>query len=515
MSSVVETPSRALPQRVRTAVVGSGFAGLGTAIGLLQRGQTDFVVLERGHDVGGTWRDNSYPGCACDVPSHLYSFSFAPNPDWTRAFSPQPEIQAYLQRTAREHGVLPYVRFGTELRNATWDDDAQNWRLTTNRGELEADVLVLGTGGLSEPSVPDVPGLQTFEGTTFHSAAWDHTHDLTGERVAVIGTGASAIQFVPHVQQRAARLVLFQRTAPWLMPRRDRRISRAERALYRRVPAAQMLNRAGIYVGRESWLLGFTQRQSLMTVAEKIAMWNLRRQVSDPQLREKLTPRFRLGCKRVLLSNDYYRALAQPNADVVTDRIVEIRPHAVVTETAEGARTEHEVDTIIFGTGFQVTDPPVAHRVVGRDGRTLAAVWRDAGMAALHGATIAGFPNVFFLVGPNTGLGHNSIVYMIESQIGYVLDALAQMRTRSIRSVEARQEVQDAYNARVQDELQGTVWNAGGCSSWYLDRNGRNTTVWPTFTWRFRRKVRRFDLDEYVARWAAAPAVRVDESVSA
>ena len=496
----MDTP---LPPRTRVVVVGTGFAGLGTAIRLRERGETDFVVLERAHDVGGTWRDNTYPGCACDVPSHLYSFSFAPNPDWTRAFSPQPEIQAYLQRTAREHGVLPHVRFGTELTAARWDEAAATWTVETSRGTVVCDVLVLGSGGLSEPSVPSLPGLERFRGTTFHSATWRHDHDLTGERVAVVGTGASAIQFVPHVQRRAARMTLFQRTAPWVLPRRDRAISRAERALYRRVPAAQKANRAGLYVSRESWLLGFTVQPALMKVGEMMARRLLAEQVPDPVLRAKLTPTYRLGCKRVLLSNDYYPALAQPNADVVTDRIAEVTRTAVVTEAADGTRVEHEVDTIVFGTGFQVSDPPIAGRVVGRDGRSLKQVWAATGMTAYHGTTVAGFPNLFFLVGPNTGLGHNSIVYMIESQVAYVVEALERMRAAGIAAVEPRPELQEAWNARLQEDLQGTVWNAGGCSSWYLDAAGRNTTLWPTFTLPYRRQLAGFDVSAYATRPAA------------
>jgi cation diffusion facilitator CzcD-associated flavoprotein CzcO len=490
-------PSRPLPESFRVLVVGTGFAGLGTAIQLRRAGHRDFVVIERGPDVGGTWRDNSYPGCACDVPSHLYSFSFAPNPDWSRAFSPQPEIQAYLQRTAREAGVLPHIRFSTELLAARFDEVTATWEVETSAGTVRADVLVLGSGGLSEPSIPDLPGLERFAGATFHSATWDHGHDLAGERVAVIGTGASAIQFVPHVQRKAARMTLFQRTAPWVMPRRDRAISAAERALFRRVPAAQKLSRAGIYVGRESWLLGFTRYPGLMGLAERIARSHLRRQVPDPVLREKLTPSFRLGCKRVLLSNSYYRALTHPNADVVTDRIVEVTESAVVTQDVDGRRTEHDADTIIFGTGFRVSDPPIAERVFRADGCSLTEVWAQEGMAAFHGVTLAGFPNLFLLVGPNTGLGHTSIVYMIEAQIAYLIDALEKMSARGIASVAPRQEAQDAWNEGLQRDLAGTVWNTGGCSSWYLDASGRNTTLWPTFTLPYRRRLAAFDLVDY------------------
>jgi cation diffusion facilitator CzcD-associated flavoprotein CzcO len=475
-------------------------------------GETDVVVLERGDDVGGTWRDNTYPGCACDVPSHMYSFSFAPNPDWSQAFSPQPEIQAYLQRVARDQGVVPLVRLRTELLGARWDDAAQEWHLSTSRGDVVCTVLVLATGGLSDPSVPSLPGLDSFRGTVFHSATWDHGHDLTGERVAVVGTGASAVQFVPHVQRRASRLVLFQRTAPWVLPRRNRRISAAEKALYRRVPAAQRATRAGIYAGRESWILGFAN-PPVMAVVERIARRHLARQVPDPELRRVLTPRYRLGCKRVLLSNDYYPALVQDNVTVVPDRVVEVTERGVVSEAADGTRTEHEVDTVVFGTGFRTTDPPVVHRVVGRDGRTLAEHWAARGMQALHGTAIAGFPNLFFLVGPNTGLGHNSIVFMIEAQVEHLADALRLVQGRGAGAIEAAQDAQDAYNARVQAALSGTVWNAGGCSSWYLDAHGRNTTLWPTFTWRFRREVRRVDPAEYVLH--ARRPVRAPEEVPA
>jgi cation diffusion facilitator CzcD-associated flavoprotein CzcO len=487
-----------LPSHVDVAVIGSGFAGLATALGLLREGRRDFVVLERAGTLGGTWRDNSYPGCACDVPSHLYSFSFAPNPDWTRSFAGQPEIQAYLQRTAERAGLSPFLRFDAELESAGWDAAARRWRLRTSRGALTARVLVAGTGPLSEPAVPALPGLDRFAGTTFHSAAWRHDHDVTGERVAVVGTGASAIQFVPHLQPRARHLSVFQRTAPWVLPRRDRAITAAERAVFRRLPAAQRLARAGIYWGRESWVLGFTGNQRVMAVAERQARRYLREQVPDPQLRERLTPRYRLGCKRVLLSNDYYPALIRPNVTLVTDRITEVLPHGVVTVDGAGRSTEHPADTIVFGTGFTVTDPPVARRVTGADGRTLAEHWAATGMQAYHGLAVAGFPNFFMLVGPNTGLGHSSIIYMIETQVAYLMAALRTMDAAGLAAIEPRPQVQAGYNAGLQRQLAGTVWNAGGCASWYLDAHGRNTTLWPSFTFSFRRRLRRFDLADYV-----------------
>jgi cation diffusion facilitator CzcD-associated flavoprotein CzcO len=492
----LETDS-ALPSNVDVAVVGAGFSGLGAAIKLKKAGR-DFVVLERGDDVGGTWRDNTYPGCRCDVPSHLYSFSFAPNPDWSASFSPQPEIQEYLRRTAREFGLVPSIHLGTEVREARWDGDARRWRLRTSRGDLTARVLVAGAGPLSEPRLPDIPGVDRFEGTAFHSAAWRHDHDLAGEHVAVVGTGASAVQLVPHVQRRAAHLTVFQRTPAWVMPRRDRRIGRAERALYRRAPAVQRFLRSSIYWGRESWILGFAVRPDLMRVAERMALRHLQKQVPDAKLRAQLTPRYRLGCKRVVLENDFYPALQRPNAALVTDPIVEILPRGIMTAAPDGTRTEHPVDTIVFATGFHVTDPPIAEGVFDGAGRSLAERWRESGMSALHGTTVAGFPNLFLLVGPNTGLGHTSIVLMIEAQVAYLLDALRRMDATRIDAIEPRPEVQEAHNARLQRRLARTVWNAGGCASWYLDERGRNTTLWPTFTFTFRRRLRRCDLGEYV-----------------
>src|SRR5919198_6506847 len=490
---------------VRVAIVGSGFSGLGMAIRLRQAGIEDFVVLERADDVGGTWRDNSYPGCACDVPSHLYSFSFAPNPDWTSTFSPQQEIWDYLRDCARRYGVMDHVRFGHEVQDAAWDEDAQRWRIETSRGSLTAQALVLGTGPLSAPSIPDLPGLESFEGTAFHSATWDHDHDLDGERVAVVGTGASAIQFVPKIQPRVGRLHVFQRTAPWIMPRPDRPLKAWERRLYGALPAAQLLMRAGIYWARESFVLGF-RHPRVMRFGQRLALRHLERQVPDPELRRKLTPTYRMGCKRVLISNDYLPALTKENVEVVTDAIAEVRPRSIVT--ADGS--ERAVDTIIFGTGFHVTDMPAAERIRGRDGQTLAEHWDGSPQAHL-GAMVAGYPNLFFLVGPNTGLGHNSIVFMIESQCNYVLSALRLMDERGAAELDVRPEAQAAYNARLQEQMSGTVWTSGGCASWYLDAHGRNTTLWPTFTWPFRERTRRLDPAQYELR--APRAVR--EAVAA
>ncbi len=474
------------------AIVGTGFSGLGMAIRLKQEGEQDFVVLERNDDVGGTWHVNTYPGCACDVPSHLYSFSFAPNPGWSNTFSAQPEIWEYLRRTAREHGVVEHVRTSTEVLEAAWDDEAQLWRLDTSAGPLTADILIAGMGGLSEPSIPALPGLERFRGAAFHSATWDHDHDLTGERVAVIGTGASAIQFVPAIAPKVAHMDVYQRTAPWVMPRGERAISRLEKLLYARVPALQRAMRGALYWARESFVLQFMHPR-LGKLPTAIARRHIAAKIEDPELRRKVTPDYALGCKRVLLSNDYLPALTRDNVDVVTDGILEIREHSIVT--ADG--TEREVDTIVFGTGFNVAEMGAASRVRGRDGLLMKETWADSSPEAHLGTTIHGFPNLFVLVGPNVGLGHNSIVFMIESQINLVADALRHLHATGMREIEPRRDVQSAYNDDLQDKLQGTVWSEGGCASWYLDANGRNFTLWPGFTWPFRTRTRRLDPAEY------------------
>jgi cation diffusion facilitator CzcD-associated flavoprotein CzcO len=490
--------------RVRIAIVGSGFAGLGLAIKLKQAGIDDFVVLERADEVGGTWQANTYPGCQCDVPSHLYSFSFAPNPSWTRTYSRQPEIWDYLRELAERHDLHPHIRLGHELRAAAWDDERRRWHVETSRGAWLAQVLVDATGPLSHPQVPAIPGLDSFEGTIFHSAEWDHDHDLGGERVAVVGTGASAIQFVPRIAEHVAQLHVFQRTAPWILPHTDRPTTRFERRLYKLAPFAQKAVRTAVYWSRESFLLGFIKDERVMAGAERIATAHLRKQVRDPELRRELTPAFRLGCKRVLLSNLWYPALTRPNVELVTDPIREVRGTTIVL--ADGR--EREVDTIILGTGFHVTDPPTMKLVRGRGG-TLLAKRAAAGMQAYLGATICGLPNFFKLIGPNTGLGHTSMIFMIESQLRYVMDALRVMDEQDIATFEVRPEAMTAYNAQIQSKMPGTVWMSG-CASWYLDAEGRNTTIWPDFTFRFRHRTRRFDTRAYEVRRSAdlpAPAL--------
>jgi cation diffusion facilitator CzcD-associated flavoprotein CzcO len=488
------SPGTTLPGRVHTLVVGAGFAGLGTAIKLAENGFVDYLVVDKGHSVGGTWRDNTYPGAACDVPSQLYSFSFAPNPGWSRSFSPQPEIHAYLERTAEQAGVLDRFRFGVTVREMTWDEDENVWLVDTDHGSVIADVVITGSGGLSEPKLPEIEGIDSFEGEVFHSARWNHDYDLTGKRVAVIGTGASSIQIVPAIADQVSHLDVYQRTAPWVMPRKDRPYRSVEKLGFRFLPFFQRAYRTGIYWGRECFVPGFVVNPKLAAPAKKMALQNIERGISDPALRAAVTPDYQIGCKRILISNDYYPALAADHVDLVTDGIAQITPTGVVTQDG----TTREVDAIIVATGFYTTEQPIAQHITGRDGQTLAHAWRDSGMTAYKGTTIAGFPNLFQIVGPNTGLGHSSMVFMIESQIAYILSALQKMGAREIATVEPRPEVQQAWNDDLQQRMQRTVWNAGGCASWYIDSHGRNTTLWPRTTFKFRSLLSDFDLERYV-----------------
>ncbi|WP_309504956.1 NAD(P)/FAD-dependent oxidoreductase [Streptomyces sp. KM273126] len=488
------------------AVVGTGFGGLGAAVRLRRAGVTDFVVLERADSVGGTWRDNSYPGCACDVPSHLYSFSFAPNPDWPRTFSGQEHIRAYLEHVADVFRLRPHIRFNSEVKRMTWDRERLWWDIETSGGRLCADVVVSATGPLSDPRIPDVPGIDSFPGKVFHSARWDHDYDLRGKRVAMVGTGASAIQIVPEIQPRVGRLTLFQRTPPWVMPRVDRAISGIERRLHRQLPFTTRLRRGFLWGVRELQVQAFTKRPGELGLVERMAERNMARAVKDPALRAKLTPDYRIGCKRILLSNTYYPALTRPNVDVVASSLAEIDGSTVIA--ADGTRAE--VDAIVFGTGFHVTDMPIAERVVGGDGRTLAEAWAEGGMRSLRGASAAGFPNWLTVIGPNTGLGNSSMILVIESQLNYMVDFLRQLGALGGRvALDARPSAVTAWNLRVQERMKRTVWSTGGCTSWYLDASGRNTTIWPGTTTEFRGATRRVHLGEYEVLRAPDPSAAV------
>jgi cation diffusion facilitator CzcD-associated flavoprotein CzcO len=496
-------------------IVGTGFAGLGMAIRLKKEGIEDFVVLEQAAGVGGTWRDNHYPGAACDIESYLYSFSFEPNPGWTRTYAPQREILAYLEHCADKYGVRPHLRLSTAVTGATFDERTALWTVETSRGDtLVTRALVSATGGLSRPSMPDIPGLATFTGKTFHSARWDHAFPLEGKTVAVVGTGASAIQIVPAIAPKVGKLHLFQRTPPWIVPKPDHDILPATRERMRRAPVLQQLVRSAQYLRHELFALGFVVDPRLLALASRLVLKNLAASVPDRALREKLTPRYAMGCKRILLSNDYYPALQRPNVEVVTEGIQEIRPGGVLTKDGR----ERAVDAVILATGFHAAEAAAPFPVHGRGGRDLDTTWRD-GAEAYLGTTVSGFPNLFLIVGPNTGLGHSSMVFMIESQIAYIASSLRTMRARRLASVDVRADAQARQNEHLHARLANTVWSSG-CSSWYRTRSGKNTTLWPGFTFEYRLRTRRFDPADYdvVAeaalgdprpRAAAAPAAGV------
>lgn len=481
------------PPHVRVVVIGSGFGGIGAGVRLRRAGITDFVILERADSVGGTWRDNSYPGCACDVPSHLYSFSFALNPEWPRSFSGQADIRAYLEQVTDTYGLGSHLRFNHEVVEARWESDAARWRVTTSQGQWTADAIVSATGPLSAPQIPELPGLADFPGKVFHSSQWDHDYDLAGKRVAVVGTGASAIQIVPSIQSKVGRLTVFQRTPAWVLPKVDREISALEKALHRAVPATTALRRAALFAVREIQVDAFVRRPALLKLVQRMAERQIVQQIKDPVLRAKLTPDYRIGCKRILLSQSYYPALAAPNAEVVTSSLREVRGSTLVA--ADG--TETEADVLIFGTGFHVTDMPVAAKIFGDRGQSLAEEWKDSGMEALRGTTVHGFPNLFFVIGPNTGLGNSSMILMIESSLTYMVEALTTLQSLGATALHPTERAQRVWNQRLQHKMARTVWTTGGCRSWYLTEDGKNTTLWPGSTSSYRRATRRIDLAEY------------------
>lgn len=473
-------------------IVGTGFGGLGMAIRLKQAGFHDFTVLEQAGGVGGTWRDNHYPGAACDIESHLYSFSFEPNPGWTRTFAPQREILEYLERCTDKYGIRPHIRFDTAATGGSFDERTGLWTVETSRGEpITARAVVSATGGLSRPSYPDIKGLSSFAGKTFHTARWDHDYPLEGKTVGVIGTGASAIQIVPSIAPEVANLHVFQRTPPWILPKADYDISPEEQEWLRRLPVLQRLQRLRQYAMHELMAFGFVVDPRILALASRLALKYLAASVPDPALRAKLTPHYTMGCKRILLTNDYYPAIQRSNVELVTEAIEEIRAGGILTKDGK----ERPLDALVLATGFQAADAVAPFVVRGRGGRELNEAWRD-GAEAYLGTTVSGFPNFFLIVGPNTGLGHSSMVYMIESQIAYIQSALRAMHQKHLRLVDVRPDAQERYNRRLQGRLSSTVWSTG-CSSWYQAKNGKNTTLWPGFTFEFRMRTRRFDPRDY------------------
>jgi cation diffusion facilitator CzcD-associated flavoprotein CzcO len=479
------------PNRPSVLIVGTGFGGLGIAIELKRAGFENFTLLEQADEIGGVWRENTYPGAGCDIPSPLYSFSFEPNPHWPKRFSLQPEIHAYLKGVVAKYGLEPHIRFRTEITGAEFDEDRGLWRVTAATGEtFESDVFVPAVGQLSRPVWPDIPGRERFAGHSFHSALWDHDHDLTGKRVAVIGTGASAIQFVPEIQPKAGRLTVFQRSAPYVMSKHDTRYKRWQHRLFERLPATQLLGRLRIWLLAEYATYAMTAHPLLAKGFELRTEQLRRRYIKDPGLRAKLKPDYQLGCKRILFSNDYLPALAKPNVQVETGRITEITANGV--RTADGV--EHPADVIIYGTGFAATEFLVKLDVRGLGGRKLADSW-SAGARAYLGMTVPDFPNMFCIYGPNTNLGAGSIVYMIERQARYVRQAVEHIARPDMSYMDVWPDVEERYDKEVQQRLAKSVWTT--CASWYRQADGRVSTNWPGLVSEYARRTRNLDLTEY------------------
>lgn len=462
-------------------IIGSGFSGLGMAVALKRQAKRDFIVLERAADVGGTWRDNTYPGAACDIQSHLYSYSFRPNPNWSRVYASQPEILEYLRATARDEGILPHVRFGARVLKAAWDEQQAAWLVSTTAGDFKAPVLVSAAGHLSDPAYPDIEGLHSFQGKLFHSAQWDHTCKLDGKRIGVIGTGASAIQIVPEVAKVASHLTVFQRSAPYIIPRRDYVYADAEKALFARFPEIAQELRDELFWGNES---RFPQRRQVPAFINQItalAMNHLHQQVPDEDLRQKLTPNYAIGCKRILISNDYYPTLLKPNVSLETRGIARVDENGVILK--DGSRID--LDILIVATGFEATELPIAKVIYGRDGLLLADKWRSGGRAYACTA-VSGFPNFFMMLGPNTGLGAGSMIFMVETQINYIKEGIDYIYANGVL-VDPDEVAEQEYVQSIYRRSAGTVWTEGGCSSWYLHpTSGKLTTLWPDFMTQFR-----------------------------
>ncbi len=478
---------------LRVAIVGAGFGGLGIAVRLKQAGFYDFTIFERGESVGGVWRANTYPGAACDVPSHLYSLSFAPGHRWSRRFAPQSEILDYLNEVADDFGLRPHLQLGTAVESATFDEAAGTWTVTTSDGESGTfDAIVTACGQLTNPVIPEVVGADEFEGAIFHSADWDHGHDLSGERVAVIGTGASAIQFVPAIADRVAHLDIYQRSAPWILPKPDRDYPAWERAVMRRFPARVAASRAGNFAMHEVFTYGFTGHDRLMDTLAKVADRFRRKELTDPELLAKATPDYEMGCKRVLITNDWYPTLMRPHVELHTTGVERITANGVVA--ADGV--ERPADAIIWGTGFHSHDFVAPMDVRGAGGADLNDVWRERPEAYL-GMAVHGFPNFFVLYGPNTNHGAGSVPFTLESQFNLAIDALQTLRREGLRYIDVGERTQLAWREEIARRSAGTRWLRGGCDSWYINGEGVNTNNWPGPWLEFRRRTRQIDPSDF------------------
>lgn len=477
----------------RQVIIGAGFAGLCAAIKLKEQGENNFVILERNDSLGGTWYDNHYPGAACDVESHLYSFSFEPNPDWSRQFSPQEEILNYMKHCAAKYDLNKHIQCNITVTAAGFNEATGTWKVTDASGkEYITQFVISCSGGLSQPMFPDIKGIRSFKGKMFHTAQWERSFDYKNKTVAVIGTGASAIQVVPAIAPDVKHLTLFQRTPPWILPKPDAEISSLRKWIYNHFPFMQRLHRKRLYWQHEVMALGFIKNPGILKLASKLSLRYLKQSVASETLRKKLTPAYTMGCKRILISNDYYPALTRSNVSVITEGIREINTTGVLT--TDGA--QRDVDAIIIATGFQTTDAVIRFEVKGRKGMDLNESWRE-GAEAYLGTMVSGFPNMFLVVGPNTGLGHSSMILMIEAQVNLIMQSIAMMKQRGIKFFDLKPEVQKEFNRDIQQKLSSTVWQTGGCVSWYQMKNGKNVTLWPGFTFTFMKLTEKFEAEKF------------------
>lgn len=475
-------------------IIGTGFAGIGMAIKLQQAGIHSFKIIERSDEVGGTWRDNTYPGCECDVQSHLYSLSFEPKSDWSKKYSTWNEIRDYIIDVTAKHNLRNKIQFNTRFKGASFDKESGTWLVNLSDGSKpRARFVITAVGPLSNPAIPDISGKDSFKGPIFHSAHWDHDADLKGKKIAVIGTGASAIQFVPRIAEDAQHVELFQRSAPWILPKPDRKIFGIEKALYQYLPGWRLAHRASLYWVNEFSLRGFLKEKSFIrSFAEWAATKHIHHHIKDEALRKKLTPNFRFGCKRALLSNEYYPALARDNVGVIDTGVEQITETGIIDRQGKS----HDVDVIIWGTGFKVDEPLMGVDIAGIDGQDLNAVWKENGFETYYGISVAGFPNAFVLAGPNTGIGHTSLVVMIEAQFSFIMDAIQKSKQQDIKYIDVKEAVQTQFCQTMQDKMVGTAWTSG-CNSWYLSDSGKNFTIWPDFTYNYIRQTKQINLADY------------------
>ncbi|WP_407304155.1 flavin-containing monooxygenase [Acinetobacter sp.] len=487
------THSKQMPQQTQIAIIGAGFGGLAMAIRLLQNNIQDFVILEKANDVGGTWRDNQYPGAACDVQSHMYSLSFAPKTDWSKRYAEAPEIFTYIQSLLTAYDLKKYCQFSCEVLAAEYNQQSCDWKLTLNNNKtLIAQFIVFASGPLHVPQIPHIKGIEKFQGKVFHSSQWDHQYDLSNKNVASIGTGGSAIQYIPEIASKVKQLYVFQRTAAWIIPRDERSYSSFEKKLFAKFDWFRKLHRTRLYWSNESRVVPIV-KPTVMKYTQKLAEAYIKYQVKDKSLAQKLTPNYIMGCKRILVSNKYYPAFNRRNVELVTDGIQELTRNSIITQDGK----ECQIDCLIYGTGF-ITDPRIylkSFKCTGENGLDLQEAWQD-GAESFYGMCTKGFPNLFQLLGPNTVLAHNSVIFMIESQINYILQMIQLVKHTHSHALVVKNQVQDQFNVEVQSLLNGTVWQSG-CVSWYQQDGGKNFALWPTYTWKYWLKTKKLNPADY------------------